>query len=99
MEGRPSWYNSLSVFRSVLSHWIWPEHYRAVSREVELFRFFKCGRPSFRYQVVGSQRVSDFVLVALSHYNEVDFVAKERRCDVCSRRSRHAPSLNLEHAY
>ena|SRR5208282_2503067 len=66
---RRSWHNSLSVCRSVLSHSILREHYRAVSGEVELFRFSNAERPSFfRYQVVGGQRVSEFVLVALSHY-------------------------------
>jgi hypothetical protein len=49
------------------------------------FDFSNAERPSFRYEVLGGQRVSDFVLVGLSHYNEVDFVVKGRRCDSCCR--------------
>jgi hypothetical protein len=93
MAGRRSCHNSLSVCRSVLSHSLWREHYRAVSGEVELLRFSNVERPSFRYQVVGDQRVSDCVLVALSHYNEVDFAVKGGRCDACSRRSTRANQL------
>jgi hypothetical protein len=38
---------------------------------------FKCGGPSFRYQVVGGQRVSDFVLAALSHLTKSTLSRRE----------------------